>query len=52
MPKLNDIDVDLTWKTVDICGIQEAETDSKEENRNRPYKRIFLGRKGNKQLRM
>ena len=35
-----------------ICGIQEPKTDSVEENKNSPFNRIFLDRKGNKQLEM
>ena len=50
MPKLNDIEVVLAQRKVNISGIQESKTDSVEENKNDPFNRIFLDRKGNKQL--
>ena len=49
MPKLNDIEVVLARKKVDMSEIQESKT---EENKNKHSNRIFLDRKANKQMGM
>ena len=52
MLKLNDTEVVLARKKVDICEIQGTKTDSVEENKSSPSNRIFLDTKGSKQLGM
>ena len=52
LPKLNDIEVLLARKKFEICEFQKSKTHSVEENKNSPSNRIFLDKKGNKQLGM
>ena len=52
MPKLNDIDVVLAQKELKSAKFKNQKQSQLKKNKNSPSNRIFLDRKGNKQLGM